>query len=58
MPCQQHGFLRYEENVILNNFQHLECIGVGVSFNFIDTKVWYMATTYEMADVMVIGLCW
>ena len=28
-----------EKNVILNNFQHLKCIGVGVPCNFTDTYV-------------------
>ena len=37
LSCQQRGFLRSEENVILNNSQHLRCIGAGVSCNLTDT---------------------
>ena len=33
-PCQQHGFFRSEKTVILNNFQHLRCIGVGGHYTF------------------------
>ena len=38
LPCQQCGFLRSEETVILNNSQHLMCIGVGVAYDFEDTR--------------------
>ena len=38
LPCQHHGYLMFEENVILNNFQHLMCISVGVYCNFADTS--------------------
>ena len=33
----QHGFLRSEQNVNLNNFQHLGCMGVSVFCNFLWT---------------------
>ena len=35
--CQQHGFLRSESNIILNNLKY---IGIGVSCNFTHTMVW------------------
>ena len=31
LPVIKHGFLRCEENVNLNDFQHLMVYGVGVS---------------------------
>ena len=34
LPDLQHEFLRSEENVILNNFQHSRCKGISVSSNF------------------------
>ena len=38
-PCNQHGFLRPEENIILNDFQHLRCNGVDVLGNILQTRV-------------------
>ena len=39
LSCHQHGFLRSAENVLLNNFQNLRCIGVGMSCNTFYTNV-------------------
>ena len=40
LPGLQYGLLRSEENIILNNFQHLRFMGVGVSCNiFMDDVV-------------------
>ena len=64
--CQQHGFLSSEENVILNNFLHLKCVGIGVSCSFLQTHVWYMVNDicngkyyshwFMLADVMPISV--
>ena len=56
LPCLQHGFLRSEENDILNNFQYLRSVGVGVSCNFMDTVV--NSNYTAMAAVIAIVLYW
>ena len=55
LPGNKHGFLRPEENVNLNKFQHIRCKGIGVSAVFKDTVV--NGNHIEMADVVAIVLC-
>ena len=51
----QHGFIRYEESAGLTKFQYLGCMGVSVSYIFMDTLA--NGDHIVMADVVVIALC-
>ena len=39
-PCQQHDFLRSDKIVKLITFQHIRCIGVGVSCTSYRHMLW------------------
>ena len=40
LPCHNNGFLKCEVNISLNKYQYPKCIGVDVSYEFLqDTAV-------------------